>query len=223
VPTNLKLTTVADLIHAVSQVDAGALTGNRAPTIPQAGQQLTASLLFFVAALRGGSVRSWIGERGMAAADASSSPDLLTRLTSEFTGASRAMAEPLAGEWRTLSIPFQHGQQLHELLLHYHGNGRSAGKGDDDDDGAKRIMVDFTLSRSGPMRLDGLLGQKRFDLLVRSINSLPDWMQNDVVRLFASACEASGLVGSVGFRTGREGWATIREDTANPAGYSQLA
>lgn len=222
-PPTLKLSTMAELITTATQVDPSVLTTGRTPTIPQPGQQLTASLMFFVAALRGGSVRTWIGERGAAMLDASGSIDLLARLTAEFSGTSRTMAEPPPGDWRSLSIPFQHGHQLSELAVHYHGDHPGRGGADDEEGGAKRIMVDFTLSRSGPMRLDGLLGAKRFDLLVRSMTALPDWMQNDVVQLFSSACEASGLAGTVGFRTGREGWVAVSSKGKGHAGFSQFA
>ncbi len=222
-PPTLKLSTVAELISTATQVDPSVLTTGRTPTIPQPGQQLTASLMFFVAALRGGNVRTWVGDRGAAMLESAGSIDLLARLTAEFSGTSRTMAEPPPGDWRSLSIPFQHGHQLSELAVHYHGDHPGRGEGDDEDGGAKRIMVDFTLSRSGPMRLDGLLGAKRFDLLVRSMTALPDWMQNDVVQLFSSACEASALAGTVGFRTGREGWATVSNAKSGHSGVSQLA
>ncbi|MEM1398255.1 MAG: hypothetical protein AAGF58_00165, partial [Pseudomonadota bacterium] len=147
---------------------------------------------------------------------------LTARLTAEFSGSARAMAEPPPGDWRSLSIPFQHGQQVHEIRLHYHPDDGPSGD-DDEADTGKRIMVDFTLSKSGPMRLDGLLREKRFDLIIRSLASLPDWMRDDITCLFGSACEATGLAGSVTFKTGKQGWVAVRDVTGPEAGLSRLA
>lgn len=222
-PGKLTLSSLADIVDRLGQIDPAALSQGRAPLIPQPGAQLTASLLFFIAALRGGSPRSWVGERGAAALEAAGSGDILGRVSAEFGGASRAFNEPPPGDWRSLTLPFQHEQKLSEILLHYNHGGEQSGDEESDEDGGKRIMVDFSLTRSGPMRLDGLLRAKRFDLIVRSLSEMPDWMRTEVTQLFTSACEATGLAGSVSFRTGRQGWVSVAASQTGDRPVSKLA
>ena len=170
--------------------------------LPQANAQLTANVLFFLAALRGGDVGAWIGQRAARLIERTR-PQLMGRLREDFTLLGRMADEPGPGEWRTTLVPFHNGAEIEQirLLLRHHGGGE-----DDEADGEEqkgtRFIVDVELSRLGRIQLDGLLTDRNrhLDLIVRSQSRLLPAMRDDINRLFQEANQVTGLKGGLSFQ-----------------------
>ncbi|MBI4183110.1 MAG: hypothetical protein HY521_03815 [Proteobacteria bacterium] len=171
--------------------------------LPQPGPQLTANVLFFLVALRGGDVRAWLGEGPLRALERAGRGDLVARLGEEFRRGGRGLGEPAAGEWRSVGLPFFTGAAVEEVRLHLRRHGEEADEEGGRGGGAEtRFVIDLDLSRLGRMQLDGFVRKatRRFDLIVRTRAALPVAMRGEINRIFSESCAATGLAGEIGFQ-----------------------
>ncbi len=170
-----------------------------ARVIPRLDSSLSAGVLFFISALRGGDLRSWLGE-SIERTLQRLRPGLLDRLGDDFRTVSRTTDDPKGGEWRSVLIPLLGGESIEHIRLHT----RLHGDDDEADDKAEaRFIVDLNLSRVGRMQLDGLVrggATKRLDLIVRSPAPLTPAMREDIRRIFRDAGEVTGIKGGVTFQ-----------------------
>jgi hypothetical protein len=171
--------------------------------LPRLDSGLTANLLFFLFALRGGEVRQWMGDAPARALERLK-PALLGRLRDDFSGLSRVAEEPVSGDGRLLSVPFTNGAAIEQIRLWVHR--RDENEPDEEDDHKSpgtRFVVDVDLSQLGRMQLDGHIqdGSKRFDLIIRSDQRLPDEVQIGIRTIFEEATKTSGTTGGLGFQS----------------------
>ena len=103
-------------------------------------------------------------------------------------------------DWRTYLIPFHDGQQIQQIQLFTRRHQPNTKDGESDDITA-RFVFDVELSRLGRIQLDGLAGEKRFDLMVRSRTPLTEEMRTHMTLLFGAAREEGGFQGEIGFQT----------------------
>ncbi|MDX9860951.1 MAG: hypothetical protein RBS99_08525, partial [Rhodospirillales bacterium] len=168
--------------------------------LPQANARMTADVLFFLAALRGGNLGDWLTP-GATRLLRRERPELLTRLGEEFRSISTLAREPVAADWRIVLVPFFNGSEIDQLRLFLRPYG-----GDDEEDTAPkglRFILDVELSRLGRLQLDGLMrdDRKRFDLIVRSERPLASAMQNDIRSIFEEANATTGVSGGLSFQS----------------------
>lgn len=168
--------------------------------IPQPGPQLAGALLFFMAALRGGDVRGWMGDQ---AARALSGRDgrspLLARLGEDMGQMTRTATDAAGNEWRGFYIPLFDGRDLQQIRL-FMRDPAEEGEGGKEGASGHRFLIDLDLSRLGALQLDGLARKERLDLIVRTHRALPRDIKADIVRLFTETAERVGLKGQVSFQ-----------------------
>jgi hypothetical protein len=168
--------------------------------IPRPNAALSAGMIFFLSALRGGEMRSWMGDDILRLID-KSRPNLTGRVSEDFSTLSRIADEPGPGDWRVALIPVNTGAQLEQIrmLLRQHG-----GEDGEEESGNSdtRFVIDVELSTLGRVQLDGLVRNhgKSLDLIVRSESPMNDVMQNDIRTIFQEAAALTGLNGSVSFQ-----------------------
>jgi hypothetical protein len=168
--------------------------------VPRPGPKLTSGLLFFLAAL-GGDVGRWLGNQAMQALKSAGRETLRTRLGQDFGQLSRLSESP-GGDWRLFFIPLLDGDQVQQLRLFLrHGQQGPGGSGGEEDDEPTRFVVELELSHLGDLQLDGLVRDKRFDLILRTRAPLPDFMRRDIAQIFQDANGASGYAGNIGFQS----------------------
>ena len=61
-------------------------------------------------------------------------------------------------------------------------------------------MLDVDNSRFGELQPDGLVRERRFDLILRSRQALPEALRHDIAGIFAQANGATGSAGQIGFQ-----------------------
>ena len=172
---------------------------------PRPDAKLGTSLLFLLSALKGGDLKSWIGETAMRELDRIR-PDMLRRLGDDVRfiasdgddGDGRAVRP--TGDWRSIPLPlFGEGMDQSRLLVR-----RDGGEETEDNEKRKetRFVVDLTLTSIGRLQLDGLIdpSARRFDMLVRTTASLPPRFRQDILQIFAASNETIGLNGGLTFR-----------------------
>jgi hypothetical protein len=171
--------------------------------MPRADSGLTANLLFFLFALRGGEVRQWLGDAPARALERLK-PALLGRLRDDFSGLSRVAEEPISSDGRVMAVPFANGATIEQIRLWLQ---RRDEEEPDEEDVRKgpgtRFVVDVNLSQLGRMQLDGYVqdGTKRFDLIIRTDQRLPDEVQIGIRAIFEEATITSGTTGGLGFQS----------------------
>ena len=113
------------------------------------------------------------------------------------------MADSPSGDWRLFFIPLLGGDQVQQLRLFLrHGQqGSGGGGGGEEDDEPTRFVVELELSRLGDLQLDGLVRDKRFDLILRTRAPLPEFMRRDIAQIFQDANGATGYAGNIGFQS----------------------
>lgn len=175
--------------------------------MPQADAKLGATLVFLLSALKGGELKSWFGETALREVGRANA-DVLRRLRSDvrnLAGGDRsdgdgAPVRPTSTDWRVLPIPFQgQGMEQIRLLVRQEADAQD----DPGKDKETRFVVDLTMSSIGRLQLDGLIdvGQRRFDMLVRTASTLPDRFRRDILQIFANSNEVLGLTGGLAFRS----------------------
>ena len=182
--------------------------------IPRPDAHLAANILFFLAALRGGDIRGWLGD-GPGRLLQRVRPDVMARLKDEFGRLARLAEDPGPGDWRIALIPVHHGAQIERIRLFL----RRHGEDEEEDTGGRRgtrFVIDVELERFGRLQLDGLVRarNKRLDLIVRTASPLPPQMHDDIRRIFRDATELTGIKGGVAFQAAPPGFVEVLRQRA---------
>ena len=196
------------LLQAIEPLIAQQVLNN---VVPGANSQMTAGVLLFMAALRGGDIRNWIGSEAVRVLEQLGRRDLLARLAGDFQQMSRVTDMPVVGDWRTLVFPFFDGHDLQQIWAFYRELKREQ---EENERNALRFVVELELSALGDLQLDGLVNERRFDLIVRSRADLTDIVTQDIVKIFEDSLGATGMTGTLTFSSGesfpespfREAW-----------------
>ncbi len=173
--------------------------------IPQPGSRLASGLLFFLSALSGGDVVRWLGNQASQALKSAGRDSLLSRLAQDFGQLGR-LADSQSGDWRLFFIPLHDGDQLQQmrLFLRHGWHDQDDGGGAQDDEDQTRFVIEVEMSRLGELQLDGLVRDKRLDLILRSRAPLPDFMRLDIMQIFHETNEITGNRGTISFQSSLE-------------------
>lgn len=170
--------------------------------VPRMGPQLTSSILFLMNALQGGGTRGLIGQEAFQTLQAAGREGLLKKLA-EALGqrGPRLESDPASagGEvWRTVYLPVSTAQGWQPLRVAWRDD-NAADDGEEGDDERTRFQVDFSFSKLGPIRIDGLAGTGRLDLLIVSRTRMASDERIELETLFTSTIEAIGIRGHIRF------------------------
>jgi hypothetical protein len=191
--------------------------------LPQTNARMTADVLFFLSALRGGDLGDWLTP-GAARLLRRERPELLTRLGEEFRQIATLAREPTAGDWRIALVPFFNGSEIDQLRLYLRPYG---GDGEETEATPKglRFILDVELSRLGRLQLDGLVrdDRKRLDLIVRSERPLAPAMQNDIRGIFEEANATTGVAGGLAFQSAPPNFIEAAPESDAPGGRGVFA
>ncbi|WP_193179911.1 hypothetical protein [Nisaea sediminum] len=185
-----------------------------AATIARPGPQLTASMLFFLAAVRGGSLGSWIGRDANQGLESINSR-LLSALGGDFQSLNRASeGGPESSGWRAFFMPMQNNDMLEQLRLFIlpapfqPRDDRKKRDGEESEESAQdsetRFIVDLALSGLGPFQIDGSVAKKSLSLLIRTRHALPSQMRADIIDIFETTAARTGMEGAVSFKVQKE-------------------
>lgn len=167
---------------------------------PVAGPQLTGTLLFLMGVLQGNT--AWPGANVGFALSAAGRDDLRLRLTKDVKDLRQLAEDTAHGEWRVYTLPVLDESAIRPLRLYLRQS-----KGDDPnanpDEKSQRFVVDLEMSKLGALQLDGMMRKGRFDLVLRSHQSLTPEMQTDIATIFHSSMDSAGLGGDISFATTR--------------------
>ncbi len=166
--------------------------------VARPGPQLTAVLALFIAAVRGGDLRGWLGENNTRALEQARG-GLGATLREEFGTMQRA-SEPNESGWRGFFIPFMDDGQLNQVRLFLHQENGGGEDGDRDESDRTRFVVDLSLSRLGDLQIDGSVRAEAVELLIRTRDALPETMRQEIRDIFSTTLGRTGIKGQLAFR-----------------------
>ena len=202
---------LSQIISVLPMTDGSTIAhmmGNRVPTIQNPGQ-MTSGMVFFLAAMGASNpARIWLGPQVSEQLEKAGQAKLLGLLDQDMRRIFRLGRETPANDWRPLLVPLQVGGDISAipvLIRHITDDdgqgGAQDGAGDDDEKtSSTRFIVELELSQFGLLQVDGLLAEKKLNIIIRSAIILPPEMKNRLTGLFITALEISGYSGDLQFR-----------------------
>jgi hypothetical protein len=187
-----------EALQLLLQADPGIAQSVLNGVVPRPDSRLGPALLLLIGALRGGDLRGWLGQAATRALERASGPGLLQRLGGDLATL-RSLAVDGAGDWRAFFLPVYDGD-LSQVRIFIHRRDPNGAGDDPSEDPGKRFVVEVDLSRLGAVQLDGLVRQRRFDLVVRSHEPWDEAMRRDIAGIFVGATEAAGFGGTITFQ-----------------------
>jgi len=200
--------TWSSLEQVAGLLEATTAAGGLAARSAQGGGKLLNSMMFMMAALKGGTPSHWLGKT-IEGALANKNTNLLQLLKGELSRIFNAGSDTTS-EWRSLVLPFDiRGGEVPLMAALFSQNTQidpDAHQGDDSETDkekeSQRFVIEVQFSVLGPLQLDGVVRGNKFDLVLWSENALPNGLIADTSELFNNALAANGFAGGLRFRHG---------------------
>ncbi len=170
-----------------------------------------APLLSFIAGIKEGDFRSWLGRANARWLENNGHENLLKKAEGEFMAIARQFTEPAAHQWQSLFFPIAVDGELQQLRLFVKRDRKQKEEGSkktSEED--TRFVLEVDLSQLGAMQMDGFVRRASnsenilFDLVIRSHNALSSEAQKDILNIYNDMGELTGYNGSIVFQAGRD-------------------
>lgn len=205
---------VFDELAEIQNLQIQAVTAQTlAQIMPSPAQpaKLPAAALLFIAAVRAGDLQAWLGEKAIDSLRRSGKAEWVARMSREFSGLNKLVAEPVSADWRGVSIPLYAHGQIEKIHLYYrssdHGHDRDQEQ--EDKGTSTRFIFDLHLTAIGPLQLDGYVRGKVLDLAVRTERPFSMAMRHDMTQRYIHTLEVAGLEGALIFQSQPDKWVHI--------------
>lgn len=185
-----------EVMAVLRRIDAGFADRLLQRAIPAPGQNLGAAIVLFLSAVQSGDVAAWLGRDALRLLADHGHKRLADRLAASFGEIARMARGAAPGEWQPFIVPLFDGGAVRQLRLFVR---RPPGDDAQSDQGT-RFVLEIVLSRLGDVQLDGLVYERRFDLILRSRAAFPDGARQDISNIFNEGLSAAGLVGMIRFQ-----------------------
>ena len=161
--------------------------------VPKLSQNPAAAIVLFAAAAAQGEPEKWIG---------SETTQLLQTmgvdLSADFQQLQHMAKPESIDSWRALFFPFTTEEKtLPEQAAFFWKKQED----DSPENRHVRFMINLDLTQLGPLQLDGLLHGKNVSLRLRSHQSLPEKIQQELPSVVEKTLQHSGLTGGIIFET----------------------
>jgi hypothetical protein len=178
-----------------------------------AAPKMPAVIMMFVAAMQGGDLQNWLGEKSIDTLRRIGKADVVSRIGRDAAAIARlTAADAPAQDWRSVPVPMMWDNHIHKIMLHYRPD-RDASKDGAEKKKGTRFVLDIAPPRMGNVQLDGLHrpgdSNGRLDLIVRTKENLSAPMQQAMRRLYVHALEQAQLSGELSFQNKSGNWINI--------------
>jgi hypothetical protein len=163
--------------------------------IPKPGPRLAQQMMAFVDSATQGGARAWLGDT-LSNALQRLAGGLIERIDHDL----REMLSQRAvdSEWRMTVIPMLDGRDFRQIRFFERKRKREEAERRKDD--SSRFVVECEHSEFGPVQIDGLMHERRMDVIVRTHDALPADMERDILVLFGESCTGLNLAGQLFFQ-----------------------
>jgi hypothetical protein len=164
--------------------------------LPKPGPKLAQQILSYLEAAQNGA-KAWLGDTVAKALNTTMGQRVLEQLDRDLREMQQAR-HGHDGDWRMTLIPLLDGQDLRQLRF-FERRRKQQAKQKKEEPG--RFVVECEHSEHGAIQLDGLMHEKRLDVIVRSHEALPAEMEHDILVIFGETCTGLDLTGQLFFQT----------------------
>lgn len=182
-------------------------------TMPAPNAKMVPATLFFMAALRMGNIESWLGAGTLQLLRDSGKRDVADDITRDFGKIAGQSKETLAGDWRMIAMPMLHDEHLSQIKMFIRNQQDPDNKDDKDAKPMTRFLLNLNLSRMGDLQIDGLMRQKRLDLILRSEAALPALIRQDLMQAYTRALDQTAMQGALSFQVKTQNWVQVELPT----------
>lgn len=188
---------LADALAQLKQHDP-ALGQQVIRQLPGGGSEFVPTLIGVMTALRRGDLAGVMGAEGARMLERLRERPALDALRRELNGAQRLSTQEAADAWDAMLVPIADGGSLGQLGVFVRQH-----VAEDDEHGARhptRLLIEAAPSAIGPLQLDGLMVERRLDLILRSHTPLPEAWRDDIRALFSQALSTLKMSGQIAFQ-----------------------
>lgn len=166
----------------------------------QPTDQLASLILNFLGGLKAGPTPSrWPDPPTRKALVEAGRSDIATKLDTEASQIGQTRPAPTPGEWSITVLPYLGLATTKPMRLYR----RTPDEEERQKGGGDRFVIELAMVRLGAMQLDGLVRDRRFDLVLRSEKPLEDGLKQIVERAFRDSLLIAGWNGELSYaRTG---------------------
>lgn len=183
---------------------------SRALPNPANAAQIGPAAMMFIAAVRSGDIGTWLGDKKIDLIQRAGRSNILGRLVQDSAQTARTVEPASSGDWRAVPLPMFWEGEIHKITL-YTRHENQNNQQDQNGNGQTRFVFDLSLSRMGDVQLDGLLRDKRLDLVVRTENAFSSPMQQAMRQAYTSALDSTDLTGDLNFQGSTKNWVHVLE------------
>ena len=180
------------LQDAPGQQDAAAALDR---AVPKPGPKLAQQMLSYLETAQNG-VKAWLGDSVARALTTLGGQRLVEQLERDLREMQNARHNT-EGDWRMTLVPLLDGRELRQIRFFERRRKQEAKRKKDE---SARFVVECEHSEHGAIQLDGLMHEKKLDLIVRSHEPLPAAMEHDILVLFGETCMGLDLAGQLFFQ-----------------------
>lgn len=171
---------------------------------PHSAMRAGSQILFFLSALSGGNIRDWLGSANVKALEEKGYGSLLKKADGEFFSLARQFAEPQPNNWQSMYFPVMAQGEVQQVRAFIKREKKKNEQGQANGDEDARFVVEMELSQLGEIQMDGLVKRRQpnlqFDLVIRSLQPLPDFLERDILEIYNSTAELTGYRGQLLFQ-----------------------
>lgn len=203
---------IRQVMELIAQQSPAALKEVIRLRVPQTNpSQMPGALLFFMMAMQRGNLAAWLGDDAEDELEALGRKDIWQRLQDDLGAVKQGAVDTNGTNWRGMMVPYLDQDKIQHFRFYVHDDKSQHKNEANKKDWARRFLIDVTLSRLGPVQVDGLVHKKKLDLIVRTINRLPEVLRDDLRKRFHRAMEETRYVGSLSFQANRQGWVELKQ------------
>lgn len=194
----------------------GAQTATNMMPNPAQPMQMTAAMMLFVAAARGGDLGLWLGDRAQNMLRAAGKTDTLEMVKTEGRGLSRIVGEGQGQpDWRVNMLPVLWDGVIHKTALWTRPEPDPDDPEGEDGKKATRFIFDLEMDRMGQVQIDGLVRPEKLDVVLRTQQTLSAAMRKSMRRGYIKALEQTSLSGELHFHGKPVDHQSINSDSKN--------
>ena len=201
------LDTLHNTLQQISPQAANSLTR----ALPNVGQpaQMGAAAIVFIAAVKSGNFDLLLGDKKMEMLQQAGRRSILSSMTQD-TARAGAPEPAVQSDWRAVPLPMYWDNEIHKITLYTRNENQSANQ-DQNGEGQTRFIFDLNLTRMGDVQIDGLIKDKRLDLILRTQNAFSEPMQQTMRQAYTSALGQTDLTGELNFQGSIQNWVHVLE------------
>lgn len=172
---------------------------------PQALQNVSSGMMFFLSALQGGDVKSLLGERNMKMLQERGHGELLQKLQGEFGLMRQLYADAPPQQWQALFVPVLVEGEVKPLRIYTKRDRKKNEQDARKSEGDTRFIIEMDLTQLGAVQMDGFVKRRpeaatQFDLIIRTHAPLLEEDKREILAIYNATGEITGYRGTLIFQ-----------------------